>query len=108
MTAHYIPRSLEPVLAQALREFPVVVLVGPRQSGKTTLLAHTVGARIPVISLEPPDVRAAAEGDPRRVSRFLRDARGLRRNPIRGPSWTRPTSRSEWTPAAYSAPASIS
>ncbi|MFZ2616534.1 MAG: ATP-binding protein [Anaerolineae bacterium] len=65
MTEHYIPRSLEPVLARALREFPVVVLIGPRQSGKTTLLQHTIGARIPVISLEPPDVRAAALGDPR-------------------------------------------
>jgi predicted AAA+ superfamily ATPase len=65
MTENYIPRSLEPVLAQALREFPVVVLIGPRQSGKTTLLQHTVGGRIPLISLEPPDVRAAALGDPR-------------------------------------------
>lgn len=65
MTDHYIPRSLEPVLVQALREFPVVVLVGPRQAGKTTLLQHTIGARIPVVSLEPPDVRAAALGDPR-------------------------------------------
>jgi hypothetical protein len=61
----YIPRSLEPVIAKALTEFPVVVLIGPRQSGKTTLLKHVIGAQWPLISLEPPDVRAAASHDPR-------------------------------------------
>jgi uncharacterized protein len=65
MTERYIPRSLEPVLGRARAEFPVVVLIGPRQSGKTTLLQHTVGSQWPVISLEPPDVRAAAIADPR-------------------------------------------
>jgi len=60
MTGHYIPRSLASVLARALTEFPVVVLIGPRQSGKTALLKHMVGSQWPVISLEPPDVRAAA------------------------------------------------
>jgi predicted AAA+ superfamily ATPase len=62
---NYIPRSLEPVLEQAVHEFPVVVVIGPRQSGKTTLLQHQYGAQWPVISLEPPDVRAAAMHDPR-------------------------------------------
>lgn len=33
----YIPRSLEPVLKKAVSQFPAIVLVGPRQSGKTTL-----------------------------------------------------------------------
>jgi predicted AAA+ superfamily ATPase len=64
MTEHYIHRSLEPVLARAMTEFPVVVLIGPRQSGKTTLIKHMVGSQWPIISLEPPDVRAAAIGDP--------------------------------------------
>lgn len=61
----YIPRSLEPVLEHATREFPVVVVFGPRQSGKTTLLRHLYEARYPIVSLEPPDVRAAATVDPR-------------------------------------------
>jgi predicted AAA+ superfamily ATPase len=43
----------------------VVVLTGPRQSGKTTELKHGFGARHAYVSLEPPDVRAAAEVDPR-------------------------------------------
>ena len=63
--ARYIPRSLEPVLKRAAREFPVVVLTGPRQSGKTTLLKHLFGARYRYVCLEPPDVRAAAVADPR-------------------------------------------
>ena len=65
MPGAYIQRSLEPVLKRAAREFPVVVLTGPRQSGKTTLLKHLFGARHAYVSLEPPDVRAAANSDPR-------------------------------------------
>jgi hypothetical protein len=65
MTERYIPRSLEPVVEKAVREFPAVVLIGPRQSGKTTLLKHLYASRFPLVSLEPPDVRAAASNDPR-------------------------------------------
>jgi predicted AAA+ superfamily ATPase len=65
MRPRYLPRSLEPTLRRAAREFPVVVLTGPRQSGKTTLLRHVFGERHAYVSLEPPDVRAAAAVDPR-------------------------------------------
>jgi predicted AAA+ superfamily ATPase len=61
----YIPRALEPVLRRAAREFPAVVLTGPRQSGKTTLLKHVFGDDSDYVSLEPPDTRAAAAADPR-------------------------------------------
>ena len=40
MSRDYIERAIEPVLKKAAREFPVVVLSGPRQSGKTTVLQH--------------------------------------------------------------------
>ncbi len=65
MADEYIPRTLEPVLARASREFPIVVLTGPRQAGKTTLLQHMFGAERRLISLEPLDVRTAAVRDPR-------------------------------------------
>ncbi len=65
MPENYIPRSLEPVLIKAIHEFPVIVLIGPRQSGKTTLLRHLFESQRPLISLEAPDVRAAAIRDPR-------------------------------------------
>jgi len=65
MSYTYIPRSLEPIIQKAAREFPAVVLVGPRQSGKTTLLKHLFSERYKFISLEPPDVRLAALNDPR-------------------------------------------
>ncbi|MBK9576764.1 MAG: ATP-binding protein [Fibrobacterota bacterium] len=57
-------RILVGELIEAAREYPAVVLFGPRQSGKTTL-AKTTFPHLPWISLEDPDVRQAALADPR-------------------------------------------
>jgi hypothetical protein len=65
MSPIYIKRSLEPALKRAAAVFPAVVLTGPRQSGKTTLLPQLFGKRYRYVSLELPDVRASAEKDPR-------------------------------------------
>ncbi len=65
MNPPHINRSLEPVLKKAASEFPAVVLTGPRQSGKTTLLLHLFGEHCRYVSMEPPDIRAAAVEDPR-------------------------------------------
>jgi predicted AAA+ superfamily ATPase len=65
MAQKYITRSLEPVIKKAACSFPAVILLGPRQSGKTTLLKHLFGSTYNYVSLDPPDVRESAITNPR-------------------------------------------
>ncbi len=61
----YLHRLLEPTLTRAARTFPAVVVTGPRQSGKSTLLRHVLGPRRgTVLSLEDPRIRELLAGDP--------------------------------------------
>lgn len=67
-----IHREMSEELLRAAKEYPVVTLMGPRQSGKTTLVRHMFpqhGYR----SLEDPDVRARAHADPRGFLAALAD-----------------------------------
>ena len=59
-----IERDITEELVRSAAEYPVVTILGPRQSGKTTLVRMTFPER-PYFCLEYPDVRAAAEADPR-------------------------------------------
>lgn len=61
----YITRTIEPVLQQAAREFPAVILTGPRQSGKTTTLKRLFAGDFGYVSLDAADTRAAAVTEPR-------------------------------------------
>ncbi|MBI4533096.1 MAG: ATP-binding protein [Candidatus Melainabacteria bacterium] len=59
-----ITRDIAKELLQSAAEYPVVTILGPRQSGKTTLARMTFPDK-PYVSLEDPDVYMAAEADPR-------------------------------------------
>lgn len=59
-----IRRTLAPRLKQASRDFPVVCLTGPRQSGKTTLV-RDLFKKHDYVSLEEKDHRDFALEDPR-------------------------------------------
>lgn len=60
----FIPRTIHTQLAKLAQQFPVVALLGPRQSGKTTLVKR-VFPDYGYVSLEDLDRRAAAQADPR-------------------------------------------
>jgi len=59
-----IRRKMADELKQAASEYPVVTVLGPRQSGKTTLVKMTFPKKA-YRSLEEPDVRMIAQDDPR-------------------------------------------
>lgn len=71
-----IPRSLTPYLLKAALGYPVIEILGPRQSGKTTLSR----AAFPLhkyVSLENLDNRAFAKEDPRGFLEFHKNPDGL-------------------------------
>jgi predicted AAA+ superfamily ATPase len=58
-------RILEKVVREADRTFPVLLLTGPRQVGKSTLLMHcAAGQNRHYVTLDDPDIRALAQQDP--------------------------------------------
>lgn len=59
-----IPRETAKIINRLRKQFPVITLTGPRQSGKTTLL-RSIYTDIPYVSLEDIDVRNAVINDPR-------------------------------------------
>jgi len=58
------PRILARVILKALKTFPAIVVTGPRQSGKTTLLKMLFSKTHRFVTLEDPDVRIRAKEDP--------------------------------------------
>ena len=57
------PRSLEPVIREALADTPVVCLLGPRQCGKTTLVQQLAPDRA-YVSLDEQNYHQTALADP--------------------------------------------
>lgn len=61
----YISRSLEKVVAQVTEEYPVVLVTGPRQVGKTTMLQKLMeGTDRSYVSLDDLNERSLAKTDP--------------------------------------------
>jgi uncharacterized protein len=58
-----IQRDIEPIVKSARRDAPVIIITGPRQSGKTTL-AKQCFADKPYVSLEIPHEKEYFENDP--------------------------------------------
>ena len=66
-----IHRDIAKVLHQALEEYPMVSVSGPRQCGKTTLLRREL-PDWEYVSLEDPDIRRMAQNDPRAFLQYRR------------------------------------
>jgi uncharacterized protein len=59
-----VQRLVEPIAREYLGAFRIVVLNGPRQSGKTTLMRAMAGTRGQIRNLDDPTELAAAHNDP--------------------------------------------
>jgi predicted AAA+ superfamily ATPase len=65
-------RHLQPILERFAQLYPVVGIMGPRQSGKTTL-ARSIFHHLPYVSLENLDLRLQAQADPRAFLQVYKD-----------------------------------
>jgi predicted AAA+ superfamily ATPase len=60
----FLPRILSKQIKEALIKFPAVAVLGPRQSGKTTLLRNIL-PDFTYLNLEDPEIRLFAQTDPK-------------------------------------------
>ncbi|MFZ1984977.1 MAG: ATP-binding protein [Desulfatitalea sp.] len=60
----YVKRQLATTLQKATRQFPAVLVTGPRQAGKTTFLQNEAGEGFAYASLDDPVERSFAVADP--------------------------------------------
>ena len=60
----YLRRHLADTLREALGQFPAVLVTGPRQAGKTTLLRHEAGEGFIYVCFDDPVERSFALTDP--------------------------------------------
>lgn len=72
----YIKRFIEDKIRQVSQHFPVVAVVGPRQSGKTTLVRH-IFRDYEYRTLENLDTARLAQSDPRAFLQSFESAKGV-------------------------------
>lgn len=61
---HYITRSIEPLIKASAKQFPSLIITGPRQSGKTTLLKYLFPREHEYVSMDDPALRLMAVEEP--------------------------------------------
>lgn len=64
MANFYVRREMELVLKETVKQFPALIVTGPRQSGKTTLLKHLFARSHRYVSMDNPDLRLMAKDEP--------------------------------------------
>lgn len=60
----YYARTIEPTIKKINETFPVLIVTGPRQVGKTTLLTRLADKDRKIVSLDNPTIRAFAKTEP--------------------------------------------
>ena len=60
----YYERTIEAAIRRATQTFPVVLVTGPRQVGKSTLLERMAEPERKRVTLDNPTVRLLAQTDP--------------------------------------------
>lgn len=65
MAIRYVKRDIEEILRRTVKQFSSIIVTGPRQSGKTTLLKHLFSKSHRYVSLDDPETRLMAKDDPR-------------------------------------------
>ncbi len=64
MPQRYIARDIEAVVKASAKQFPSLIITGPRQSGKTTLLKHLFSKNHSYVSMDDPALRLMATEEP--------------------------------------------
>lgn len=70
MTVEYVPRLVDPLMVDMLAEFPALLVVGPRATGKTTTAARHART---VIQLDQPGRATSVRADPDAALRGLNE-----------------------------------
>ncbi len=67
----YYSRLLAPRIVEAMSDTPVVLIVGPRQAGKTTLVSHMINPETQYLTLDDELTLLSAQEDPTGLIRSL-------------------------------------